>query len=296
MSRRRTAILAVVAAAGLLLAGCASGGSRSGADPSASSIFVPLFGSPRAAPASPTPTPSVAPAPTPSATPTHKPKPSVVKLTKAPIPAWPKGSRWYGPGGSMGSTGTRSVALTFDDGPGPETSQVLDLLDAYHIKATFCLIGRQVHAYRSVVKRMIADGQTICNHTWDHDEKLGTRSQDVIMKNLQRTNDAIHAIDADAKIMYFRHPGGNFTNLSVQVCEHLGMRPLYWGVDTRDWDHPGTDKILKTLNGKTHRGSIVLMHDGGGDRSETLAALKEILPIFKDRYTLVPLPTTLTSS
>ncbi|HEY1488778.1 MAG TPA: polysaccharide deacetylase family protein, partial [Micromonosporaceae bacterium] len=153
------------------------------------------------------------------------------------IPAWPhhSGMTWRGPDGSQGSTGTSSVALTFDDGPGPYTSQVLDLLDKYHVKATFCMIGRQIHAYRAVVKRMIHDGMTLCDHTWDHDEKLGTHSAPHIAQDMQRMIDAVHSVDKHASVTYFRNPGGNFTPGTVRICELLGMRPLYWHEDTQDW-------------------------------------------------------------
>ncbi|HEY2792194.1 MAG TPA: polysaccharide deacetylase family protein [Micromonosporaceae bacterium] len=210
------------------------------------------------------------------------------------IPAWPHdaGMMWRGPVGSQGSTGTRSVALTFDDGPGPYTSQVLDLLDRYHVKATFCMIGRQIHAYRAVVKRMIKDGMTLCDHTWDHDEKLGNHSAKHIAQDMQRMIDAVHAIDKNATVTYFRNPGGNFTPGTVRISELLGMRPLYWHEDTQDWTRPGTAKIESTVLHQTRRDYIVLMHDGGGDRSETVAALRVLLPQLSHRFHLIALPTT----
>jgi peptidoglycan/xylan/chitin deacetylase (PgdA/CDA1 family) len=264
------------------------------------------------------PTTSVAPAPKPTAT-TGNPVPRPTSAHPSPsstaatgtvtaaalgiagagslkIPAWPKqpGMRWRGPDGSQGSTGTTSVALTFDDGPGPYTSQVLDLLDEYHVKATFCMIGRQIHAYQAVVRRMIADGMTLCNHSWDHDEKLGKHSAPSIAQNLQRTIDAIHKVSASATMAYFRNPGGNFTPGTVRVCELLGMRPLYWSEDTDDWTRPGVPAIEKTLLTRTHRDSIVLMHDGGGDRSETVTALRALLHNLSQRYHLIALPTART--
>ena len=212
------------------------------------------------------------------------------------IPAWPNqpGRRWRGPVGSQGSTGTSSVALTFDDGPGPYTSRVLDLLDKYHIKATFCMIGEQIHAYRSVVKRMIKDGMTLCDHTWDHDEQLWHHDAPYVADDMQKMIDAVHAIDPKAQVTYFRNPGGNFSKGTVRVCELLGMRPLYWSVDTADWTRPGTATIEHTIRTHAHRDSIVLMHDGGGDRSETLAALRQLLPQLRHEYHLIALPTART--
>ena len=202
--------------------------------------------------------------------------------------------RWRGPFDSEGSTGTSAVALTFDDGPGPYTSRVLDALEANHVKATFCLIGRQIHNYQAVVKRMINDGMTLCNHSWDHDEQLGTHTPQYIAANLQKTIDAVHRVDAAAKMTYFRNPGGNFTPTTVRVSELLGMRPLYWGEDTNDWRKPGVAAIEKTVLSQTRRSSIVLMHDAGGDRTETLAALRDLLPTLKQRFHLIALPTART--
>ncbi|HEY9483111.1 MAG TPA: polysaccharide deacetylase family protein [Micromonosporaceae bacterium] len=203
---------------------------------------------------------------------------------------------WRGPLGSEGSTGTSAVALTFDDGPGPYTSQVLDVLEHYHVKATFCLIGRQIQNYQAVVRRMINDGMTLCNHSWDHDEQLGKHTPQYIAANLQKTINALRRVDAAAKMTYFRNPGGNFTATTVRVSELLGMRPLYWSEDTNDWRMPGVATIEKTVMSQTHRSSIVLMHDAGGDRTETLAALRHLLPTLEQRFHLIALPTARTVS
>jgi peptidoglycan-N-acetylglucosamine deacetylase len=208
----------------------------------------------------------------------------------------PNPQRSRGPGGKrnplglISSTGSGNVALTFDDGPGPYTGQVLDLLDQYHVKATFCLIGRQVHRYPDVVRRLVADGMTLCNHTWDHDEKLRTHPDDYIRDELVRTDDAIHAVVPDAKIEYFRNPGGLFGPNTVAVAKSLGMKPLMWNVDPKDWDDPGTQVIINNVLRHAHRGSIVLSHDGGGIRTQTIAAYRVIIPNLCSRFHLVPMP------
>ena len=236
--------------------------------------------------ASPNGTPNHTPGTPPSNPPTSKPP------AKPPAtPTKPSGTATgKGPYGSMATTGSGAVALTFDDGPGPYTSQILDLLERNHVKATFCVIGRQVHSYPNEIKRMIADGDTLCNHTWDHDEQLRTRTDAQILDELQKTNDAIHAIVPGAKIQYFRNPGGNFAPNTVAIGQSLGMKPLYWSVDPRDWSTPGTQSIISTVNAKTRAGSIVLSHDGGGDRSQTVAAYRTLLPGLKAKFTLIPLP------
>jgi peptidoglycan/xylan/chitin deacetylase (PgdA/CDA1 family) len=183
------------------------------------------------------------------------------------------------------------VALTFDDGPNPTyTPQILNLLREYGIKATFCLIGVNVRNHPELVQRIVREGHTLCNHTWNHDLQLGTRSVAEIRSDLQRTNDEIHRAMPGAKISYFRHPGGNWTAAAVQVATELGMTPLHWAVDPRDWDRPGTDEIIHTVISQTRAGSIVLMHDGGGDRSQTVEACRTILPNLKSRFALIALP------
>lgn len=325
MTRQRLILIAaVVAAIGLVtltvvIPRATSSAARAGfADPfitpSATPTATASSGSAKPSPSASTPTHSVKPTPKPT---TPRPHPSTSKPAALPpassisaaslgipgagtlkIPAWPNqpGMRWRGPDGSMGSTGTTSVALTFDDGPGPYTSQILDILDQYHVKATFCIIGRQVAAYRAVVARMIADGMTICNHSWDHDESIGRKPAAYEAANLQRMINAIHSVSAAAQVAYFRNPGGNFSPTSVRVSELLGMRPLYWTEDTDDWRRPGTAAIEHDLLNDTHRDSIVLMHDGGGDRSQTVAALKATLPTLLKRYHLIALSNTRTVS
>jgi peptidoglycan/xylan/chitin deacetylase (PgdA/CDA1 family) len=191
----------------------------------------------------------------------------------------------------MAVTGSSAVALTFDDGPGPYTAQILTLLEQNHVKATFCLIGRQVTHYAADIQRMVADGDTLCNHTWDHDEHLGDRTAAQIQAELTMTDNAIHSVVPGAPIRYFRNPGGNFTPQTIAIAQSLGMISLYWSVDPSDWKNPGTQAIINSVIAHTRRGSIVLSHDGGGDRSETVAAYKVLLPYLKKHFTLIALPT-----
>jgi peptidoglycan/xylan/chitin deacetylase (PgdA/CDA1 family) len=194
-------------------------------------------------------------------------------------------------------TGSSAVALTFDDGPGQYTPQILALLRQYHVKATFCLIGVNVKAHHDYVQQIVADGHTLCNHSWKHDIHLGKKSVDTIRADLQATNDEIHRAVPSAKIAYFRAPGGNFTPQSVEVAKELGMKPLGWNVDPDDWDvkkypegPPMTGHIEAVLHKRIHAGSIVLSHDGGGQRECTVAAYKALLPALTEQYTLVPMP------
>jgi peptidoglycan-N-acetylglucosamine deacetylase len=198
--------------------------------------------------------------------------------------------------GIMRQTGGAQVALTFDDGPSADTPQLLAMLRQHNIKATFCVVGVAVQEFPQYVQEIVKDGHTLCNHTWKHDDKLGKKSADTIRADLQRTNDEIRKAVPDAQIKYFRHPGGNFTPSAVQIAADLGMISLGWTVDPSDWNtkkwagNQMTQHIITTVRNTTKPGAVILSHDGGGDRSATLAAYKTLLPELKQQYTLVALP------
>ena len=224
---------------------------------------------------------STVPSATPSSTPAH---------SKAGRP------RFDGPANSATRTGNAGVALTFDDGPDPvQTPRILDLLAEHHVKATFCLVGLNVVAHPELVRRIVAQGHTLCNHTWQHSLTLGEQNPAAIRADLQRTNDAIRASAPGASIKYMRAPGGNFTPNFVKVAADLGMTSIYWQVDPRDWDHPAGEsdaahrtKVLSAIKAHVHKGSIVLSHDFG--QPDTIAAYQVLLPWLQQRYHLIALP------
>ena len=196
-----------------------------------------------------------------------------------------------GPFGSRVTTGSPDVVLTFDDGPDPNwTPQVLDLLRQYQVPATFCLIGVRVVAFPHLVRAIVADGHTLCNHSWDHNVRLGFLPPWAIRADLARTNDAIRAAAPGARISYFRQPGGNWATPVVAAARELGMTSLHWTVDPQDWRKPGAGSIAGTVTAGTSPGAIVLLHDGGGDRRATVSALRTILPNLVRRFRLVALP------
>jgi peptidoglycan/xylan/chitin deacetylase (PgdA/CDA1 family) len=306
MVRRRTAVFVLVAL-GLAIAACSSEEGKSATTAqwhpvaASSPIASPFTRANDAHRRAPSPSPSqkspstpagqtqqVAPA-NPPAPPTSPPSAQIPTSPEDIDAAALRGQ--HGPYGTITNTGSPAVALTFDDGPSAYTAQVLDLLDKYQIKATFCVIGRQVAAHADQIRRMVAEGHTLCNHTWDHDERLGSRPIATIRWEMQRTDDAIRAVVPDAKIQYFRNPGGGFSPATIQVAKSMGMSSIMWNVDPRDWAKPGTQTIINNVRGNTHPGSIVLMHDGGGDRTQTMAALPVLLPDLKSRFTLIALPT-----
>lgn len=187
------------------------------------------------------------------------------------------------------TTGTAGVSLTFDDGPDPRyTPRVLALLKKHNVKATFCLVGSRVRAYPALVRAIVRDGHTLCNHTMGHDQQLRSKSNTRIAADLAATNALIRRASGVTP-KYFRAPGGNWSTRVRAVAADIGMRPLHWAVDPQDWRRPPAAKIVSTVRSTTRRGSVILLHDAGGDRSQTEAALKTLLPYLLEHYKLVAL-------
>ncbi|MEU6203923.1 polysaccharide deacetylase family protein [Micromonospora musae] len=194
--------------------------------------------------------------------------------------------------GAHVTTGDERVALTFDDGPDPQyTPQVLNALREFGVRATFCVVGEMAESHPDLVRAIVADGHTLCNHSWNHDITLGKRSPEVIRADLLRTNEAIRAAAPDAPIVWYRQPGGAWTYPVVSVANALGMTPLHWTVDPSDWQAPGAARIAATVTSQIEPGSVVLMHDAGGNRQGTVEALWQILPELTARFELEALPT-----
>ncbi|TMC21423.1 MAG: polysaccharide deacetylase family protein [Chloroflexi bacterium] len=174
------------------------------------------------------------------------------------------------------------IALTFDDGPNPvSTPQILILLQRSGISATFYVIGAQAQAYPALVKQELQLGHMVGNHTWTH-PPLTSLSSNAVYNELQSTSQAIQAATGSSPIV-FRPPYGQY-NSSVQgVAARLGLSTVLWSIDSKDWSKPGTSAIIESILSTTHNGSIILLHDGGGDRSQTVAALPTILTTLTQR-------------
>jgi peptidoglycan/xylan/chitin deacetylase (PgdA/CDA1 family) len=177
--------------------------------------------------------------------------------------------------------GPKVVALTIDDGPDPVyTPQVLRILRRYGITASFSMIGRNAAAFPGVARQVAAAGHMIVNHTWDH-YNLGYLPAVAVQDEIARAADAIHAATGERPGM-FRAPYGVWSPAVFSYCEQAGLTPLAWSVDPRDWSRPGVRAIIRDIEAGTRTGSIILEHDGGGNRSQTVAALKIWLPRLLD--------------
>ena len=177
--------------------------------------------------------------------------------------------------------GPKVVALTIDDGPSPVyTPQILRILRRYGVTASFSMIGLNAAAYPGVAREVAAAGHMIVNHTWNH-YNLGDMSARAVWDEITQATDAIHAATGNRPTM-FRAPYGVWPSAVFSCCAQAGLIPLAWSVDPRDWSRPGVSAIIRDIMSDTRSGSIILEHDGGGNRSQTVAALKVWLPRLLD--------------
>ncbi len=187
------------------------------------------------------------------------------------------------------SSKDKLVALTFDDGPGKFTAELLDYLAAHHVHATFFLVGRNAARYPALIKRMDAEGHAIGNHTQNH-ARLPRLSAAGVKKEIDDCNAVIRAAVGHDAVM-LRAPGGNANATVKAVAKDMGLPIAYWSVDTRDWQSRDTDKIVSAAfaaRGGIKDGSIVLMHD---IYRTTVDAAKIIIPRLEAQgYRFVTVP------
>lgn len=180
----------------------------------------------------------------------------------------------------------RTVALTFDDGPSPYTAQILKILRRHHVKATFCQLGGNVRDYRKVARKIVREGHRICNHSRDHAD-FTTLSRTQARANVRQSQAKIRSVTGRGP-RTFRFPYGASNSATRAVVRAEGLRILGWTVDTLDWQKPPASTITRRVVRNVHPGAIVLMHDGGGDRSHTVASLDATIRKLKAKgYTFV---------
>jgi peptidoglycan/xylan/chitin deacetylase (PgdA/CDA1 family) len=185
-----------------------------------------------------------------------------------------------------GPAAGRTIALTFDDGPSIYTPQVLAVLNHYHVHATFFEIGRQVAPLAATSRSIIRAGDVIGDHTWSH-PVLTTAN---VAGQITPTQRAIRTATGFVPCL-LRPPYGIAPPGVVAIARSLGLLTIQWDVDPTDWSRPGAAVIVQRVLSAVHPGAIVLMHDGGGDRDETVTALQTIVPTLIDRgYHLVTVP------
>ena len=187
--------------------------------------------------------------------------PTARKLANVPKPPEPKPAPKPAPAvpAPAPTTGNKVIALTFDDGPGPYTAHLLDVLDQYGAKATFFLIGSKVSSQANVVRSIHARGHQLGNHSWSHPE-LPKLPVDQIAGEIDRTNDAIkQATGVTPAIL--RPPYGAVNGVVLEQLRLRGMSSILWSVDTRDWADRNSDIVCSRAVAGARPGAVILMHD-----------------------------------
>jgi peptidoglycan/xylan/chitin deacetylase (PgdA/CDA1 family) len=182
----------------------------------------------------------------------------------------------------------REVALSFDDGPAPLTTRFVRMLRADHAVATFFMTGEQVDpGYRSPLREELRSGDALGDHSWSHPD---LRSSADVSGQLRATREAIRR-ETGYTPCVFRPPYGDYDTAVIDAARALGLATILWDVDPSDYTLPGVGAIEQRVLAQTRPGSIILSHDGGGPRAETLAAYPYIIRVLRRRgYRFVTVP------
>ena len=186
-------------------------------------------------------------------------------------------------------TEKKVIALTFDDGPWPNTTaKVLDILKKNRIKSTFFVVGQNVKNYPDLTKQIVADGHIIANHTWHH--WYHQMNAQAAAYEVANTTDIIYQTTG-VRTSLFRPPGGIMNNGVAAYAKNNKYAVIIWSADSMDYSRHAVPRLMNNIFREAKPGGIVLMHDGGGDRSNTVKALPEIISRFrKQGYEFVTVP------
>lgn len=232
---------------------------------------------------------------------------SVKKLAYAPHKkiAYSKGSlrksdkRWWLSGNPhtvyngnivwRGNASSKKIALTFDDGPFPYyTAMILDILKKYDVRATFFVVGQMVKVYPHLAKRIVEEGHEIANHTYSH-PMLNGISKKRALSEIVNTHAIIKKVTGQVP-RFFRPPYGSYQKTAYSLAEQNGYTIVLWSSDCRDWSKPGVQHIVNKVMWRIKPGDIVLLHDGGGNRIQTVKATEIIIhQLIKSNYEMVTL-------
>ncbi|MCY9588677.1 polysaccharide deacetylase [Paenibacillus chitinolyticus] len=180
--------------------------------------------------------------------------------------------------------GENKIYLTFDDGPDPVyTPQILDLLKKYGITSTFFLMGERVRKHPHIVKRIVDEGHAIGNHTYTHPFMILLNEKE-LNEELSLTDEAIRDAVGFAPVL-FRPPYGLLNQGTIDLLRARGYEIMMWSeeLEMYDWSFPGVDNMVRLIEEKTESGSMILLHDGGGTREETVRTLDKVIPLLLER-------------
>jgi peptidoglycan-N-acetylglucosamine deacetylase len=187
------------------------------------------------------------------------------------------------------SQGQKVIALTFDDGPWTgSTAKVLDILKKNNIKGTFFIVGQMLKEHPDLGVRIVTEGHVIANHTWTH--RYHFMNPQVAAYEVESTSDLIYQTTG-VKTTLFRPPGGIMNNGVAAYARNQKYTIVMWSADSVDYSRPPIARLIRNVTRESKPGGIVLMHDGGGNRSHTVEALPQIIDHFrKQGYSFVTIP------
>lgn len=186
------------------------------------------------------------------------------------------------PAAQADAAGSKVVYLTFDDGPSAAyTPRILNVLARYGVQATFFEIGQEVSAHPSVTRQVAQQGHSVQNHSWSHPD-LSRLPASAVTSQVTKTDQAIRA-QTGRTPSCLRPPYGSLNSTVRSRSAALGKQVVLWSVDPQDWARPGTGAIESRVLRTVRPGSVILMHDGGGNRSQTVDALPTIISTLRAR-------------
>lgn len=174
------------------------------------------------------------------------------------------------PGGRF-TPDDRVIALTFDDGPGPYTTQIAETLTDLDVPATFFVVGSQAARSPEIVASLAAGNHTVAGHSWSH-RRTGELDDDEVISESERTAELVARLTGHPA-PYVRPPYGNDAGRFAAILEPHGLTTVTWSVAVRDWARAEALEIVELVLEGLHPGAIVILHDGGGDRSATADAV-----------------------
>jgi len=178
----------------------------------------------------------------------------------------------------LANTQEKVIALTFDDGPDPiDTPAVLDILKEKNVRATFFVLGQAAQANPNLLKRIVDEGHEIGNHSFNHDYQ-----QRNLVEEIKQTDHEVF-VSTGVHTYFYRPPGGFLSKSQLETVKKNGFIVALWSVDSKDWRNPGVKQIVDNVIKNVFPGAIILMHDGGYQRTQTVNALGPIIDALRDR-------------
>jgi peptidoglycan/xylan/chitin deacetylase (PgdA/CDA1 family) len=187
----------------------------------------------------------------------------------------------YTPAVTSGGSKGHELALTFDDGPGPYTQQLVGVLNKYHVHATFFAIGEEERYFSAGTVLELHAGDVVGDHTETHPMMASLSAHDQREELVEQI--ARIELLGGPRPRLFRPPYGSFNATTFRLLHQLHLLMVLWSTDTSDYTLPGVQAIVQSALAGAHPGAIILMHDAGGDRSETIAALPAIIEGLRKR-------------